>query len=365
MFPSLRPWDLRLAFHLLYPRWANPDRVPKEGYAILLPVPSDLPFLYRLAINNIAQQNLENANEILVIPDIHTNGFRRTVQDTKPPFLSIPVRYCQDNPLRQIGARLSNSANFYHFTQLVCGINHANSQYALLHDADLLLTNRNFLESQFLEIQTKGLSALGIDRVWDSWYAENGYPHVTATWEMMFSVEWARSFRPILHRGHTNTVKGTRHKFDTTLLPQCLTSPCQIARRESNDEFIHFNYVISTYRHYLKMGTKFTDERFIIPLLRLLVDEFDPYGQYPALPPWPKISRMLQVGANFLPTDDGHNEKYLETRIKVERLLGFPLVNAKSATRIRERLAPFDERYRLSSHERHATPHVLGLAGDM
>ena len=347
MSPSLRLWDFRLAYQLLYPRWANVGHAPEEGYAIFLPVPSDLPFLYRLAINNIAQQNLEHANEILVIPDISTVAFRALVADTKPTCLDVPVRYCQDNIVRRLGARLWNSACFYYFTQLACGINHTRSRFALLHDADLFLTDSNFIEGQYQEISSRDLDLFGVDRVWDSWYAENGYPHVTATWEMMLSTKWARSFRPILHRGHTNTVNGRSHKFDVTLLPQCFTPPGQIGRREISDSFIHFNYVIGTYRQYLKQRSSFMDEKFIIPLLRLLIDEFDPYVPYSTLPSWSEITHMLQGHAryNLLPFDDGRNEKYVETRGKLERLLNSSLVSESSAARMRERLLPFDKRY--------------------
>ena len=39
------------------------------GYAILIPVPSDLPVFTELALRNLSKQNLENCLEIVVVPD--------------------------------------------------------------------------------------------------------------------------------------------------------------------------------------------------------------------------------------------------------------------------------------------------------
>ena len=93
---------------------------------------------------------------------------------------------------------------------------------------------------------------MGIHRVWDEWFAQHGLEHVTATWEMMLEVEWARSFAPWQHRGQAASINGQKHVCDTLLLPQCLTEPKRIGRRGNDRGMIHFNYVIGTYRWFEK-----------------------------------------------------------------------------------------------------------------
>jgi len=135
-------------------------------------------------------------------------------------------------PLERFVSKRVNSPHTNHWLQMVNGVEAATSTHALLHDADLFPTHNNFLAGHYAAMRERDLAFLGLNPVWDKWYAENGLAHVTATWELMFNIDWARSFKPWMHRGHRGEANGQVHEFDTMLQPQCLTPPRRISRHE-------------------------------------------------------------------------------------------------------------------------------------
>jgi hypothetical protein len=339
--------DKRLLLQVLYPRWGGAAGPLKDGYSILLPMPSDLPVFYKIAMRVLSRQKLGNANDVIIIPDNPRPAFRDMVDQDRSGQTTRPVILEESTGLKRAVARLYNRPNHYHWSQIVRGVRRSGSRYALLHDADMFLLEEDFLEDHYAAALQRNLKVLGISPAWDPWFAQNGLDHVTATWEMLASVEWFRSFPPILFHGHTNRLGGRTHTFDTTYYIQCLTPPPSIARRECGSAFIHFNWLISGYRWFLKHLKGYCDDRFIIMLLRLLIDEFDSERGYTLVPSWEEIAgRISDVrGSRFYPPIESHGGTYRMMRAKIGDLFRSPLVTRAGRDSIDRKLEAFDRHY--------------------
>jgi hypothetical protein len=216
----------------------------------------------------------------------------------------------------------------------------------LLHDADLFVSAPGFFDSQYEWCVRDRLACLGVGPAWDSWYRANGLGHVTATWEIMFELDWLRGFKPWQHRAHKGTIRGEAHVFDTMFLPQCMTDPGRIARHERWVDFVHFNYVICTYRHFQNSHGPFEDDYFRILLLRLLIDAFDPGDWGYDAPPLHELVRGLDDPSRRVTyrTDEtaGH---YAEFRGKMQSLLDSTLLSPDQAGRMARDIQPFDRAF--------------------
>jgi hypothetical protein len=71
--------DRRFLLQFIYPRWKSLDKSLEAGYSILMPMPSDLPVIYRAAMSVLARQRLRNVNEIIIVPDVYRRGFSEIV----------------------------------------------------------------------------------------------------------------------------------------------------------------------------------------------------------------------------------------------------------------------------------------------
>jgi len=295
----------------------------------------------------LSHQNIRNANDVIVVPDNPCRAFYEMVLRDKSRNITVPVIFAERTRLKRIVARAYNRPNHYHWTQIVSGVECSRSSRVLLHDADMFLLADNFLEDHYAYSLQKDLKVLGISPAWDSWFSENGYGHVTATWEMLFKVEWIRSYPPVLFHGHTNRIGGLTHTFDTSYYVQCLTDPSSIAFCESSSSFIHFNWLISGYRWYVKRRTDYCDERFIIMLLRLLIDEFDPRGGYRLIPTWEAMVKQIQErqGPVSFPPSNTHSPAYRNMRKKIGSLFSSSLFTKTGRDSIDQKLKPFDLYY--------------------
>ena len=238
-----------------------------------MPVPGDLPVFLRVALAVLRHQQADHRVETLVIPDVVTPAVREIVEQTRADWPG-PLRL-QPLPVpeRWVLPRLNNPGR-NHALQLITGTAHSRASHMVLHDADLFLMEPDILDRQYATCAKRRLACLGVSPVWDPWFAAHDrYP--AATWELCARADWLKSFVPALHMAHENELFGERHAFDTTLYPQAMTHPDLIGIEPSSD-IVHFNYVISHYRHFLsKTATPFTDNRFLLLFIRLLVDLFD------------------------------------------------------------------------------------------
>ena len=172
---------------------------------------------------------------------------------------------------------------------------------------------------------------------------EQGLGHVTATWEMLYDLRWVRRFQPWQHRGHVGHWHGEDHTFDISFLPQAMTPPEKIGRREQWENFVHFNYVICTYRFFQESRRAYEDEYFRILLIRLLIDTFDPGDWSYDAPPLAELVRGLTDPSARVTyrqeTTAGH---YAEFRLKLQQLLDAPILDDRQRQVIGESIRPFD-----------------------
>jgi hypothetical protein len=342
-------------YQVLYRNWPSPPAAPPEsGYTVLLPVPADLPVFLKIAMNIIAAQDAAHRRETIVLPDAASAA---ALSDFESAYGRYSATWPQDQPIRVvpldwisrgIAGRMRNPG-LNHWLQFVRGVGACRTAHAVLHDADLFLADRGFLESQYSEAIRSRAACLGISPVWDDWYRQNDCGHLVATWELLFDTRWARSFAPWEHRGHEGEINGRRHIFDTTLLPQCRTPASRIILRPPAAEFTHFNYVICTYRLFQKSaaaGTPFEDEYLRLLLVRLLIDAVDDSGWTYDVPPLSELARGLRDnGAPVTLTAAATAEHYSDFRGKLDRLISTQLLGAMASDALSAGIREFDKAF--------------------
>ena len=242
--------------------------------------------------------------------------------------------------------RLYRTPNVYYFLQILNGISSARSAHVLFHDADLFLFSKDFLKRHYETFLDRRVSVLGVDRRSIGRLEE--YRHIVATWEMIASLEWLMRFKPYEHRGHKRFFRGRLINFDSTLFPQFLTDPGEVGinKEYGQDEFLHFNFVISIYRLFCKSRGPFEDKYFKLLLIRSLIDALGDAGWTYSVP-----SMKDLVGA-LAGTDEKVSYTALETRKNYdtfrrnfERLMQSGILGTEAGSTMREQIRPFDERF--------------------
>lgn len=233
-----------------------------------------------------------------------------------------------------------------HGVQLLTGVARTRAEYIVLHDADLFLLSPDLLDERVALAKEEDLDVLGVDPVWDGWFAERGV-HLAATWEMIARTDWLRSFPPHMHMGHDGEYDGEKHTFDTCLHPQAVSDPAR-RRVVRSEDVVHFNYVISTYRHFQRSRDGFQDDQFRLLLIRLFIDifaqeEFD-YG----LPSLAELAQGLhdsQAPVTYPAPNGQIQDDYASFRSKLDRILGGPWTPESSRGALSEQMRPFDRHY--------------------
>lgn len=335
--PSLRHRFWQLA----RPRWGPRPGPTRPGYSLVVPVPGDLPVFLELALAVCRRLDSVNRVETLVVPDRPSPAVDQIVARTAPSWNG-PRRVVR---VRALDGWLMGNPHINHWLQLVNGAEQAVGSHVLIHDADAFLFDPGLFERQYRTCVERGLACLGVNPVWDDWFTKNGF-RTAATWELLFDVDWARSFPPTDHKGHVNTVRGLTHSFDNTIYPQCLTPPERVGVEPLAGGFVHFNYVICTYRFFQAAKGPYEDEHFRLLLIRLLIDAFDRSGCRYDLPPLPELVRGLTDPAALVTyraaATAGH---YAEFRGKLRELLGEGLTAGRPGETIRAGVRPFDEAF--------------------
>lgn len=345
----------RLFWKLFYHRWPPRETAPIPGYSLLVPVPGDLPVFLKLALSVLRNQDKTHRIETLVIPDVATERVCQIVQQEQASWPGDMRLVNLPWPDRWIPKHL-NRPHHNHWLQLINGVRHSRATHALLHDADLFLTELDFLKKQFEKCLAGNYACFGVHRVWDPWFEKRG-KNLTATWEMIFETQWARTFAPHLHLGHDDTLNGEQHTFDTALFPQCLTSAHRIGWQEPDQDLIHFNYVICSYRYYRDHPEGYEDSQFRLLLIRLLIDLFDGDTDEYDLPDAATLHRGITDQASsvtYLATETQDN--YAEFRGKLDRLFESGLLGNKQIEIAQSIIAPFDRQFISSTRRRPTSP---------
>ncbi|MGH9104852.1 MAG: hypothetical protein ACRDZX_03255 [Acidimicrobiales bacterium] len=332
-------WRLRLA------KWA-PAGPAREGYTLLVPVPGDIPVFLRLALAVCRFQQSGSRVETVVVPDALTQPMRDIVAAARADWPGELRLQPLPPPERWALPRLGDPGR-NHALQLVTGVSCSRATHVVLHDADLFLLEPDVLESQFRHCRDQGLACLGTSPPWDPWYAEHGR-HLAATWELCARTDWLRRYPPFSHMAHEEELFGERHMFDTTFYPQALTAPELIAVRPV-EALVHFNYVISNYRKFLRRGGEgWHDRSFRLLLVCLLVELFDPEGA-----PSYRVPALGQLACYLgdasapvqLPAAAEGVAEYAAFRELLERALSGPWAAGGQQELARAVLGPFDSFY--------------------
>jgi hypothetical protein len=266
-----------------YQRWSNSERKLDEGCTILLPIPSDLPVFLSLALEILNNQNLTCQKEILIIPDWPSSKFTEFCTNLKRDYKNLQIRFVPLSFKDHLVWAISKGITARHFTQLVRGIDETWTEYAIIHDSDLFLPPGNFLKTQYEVCRDRKLVVYGVETRRSM--EREDHNNFVSTWEMTFSVQWAKSFPPFMHKGQVSVIKGRRQEFDTTLLPQYLTDSNLMDWTPRDTDFFHFRYVIATYRKFHNRQPLLPDYGLKLFLIRILIDVFDVSGwNYPHVP---------------------------------------------------------------------------------
>lgn len=334
-----RYWAARFA------TWSAPKpAVP--GYSLLVPVPGDLPVFLELALTVLAGQENTSRIETIVTPDQPTKQVDEVMERFARTWDGDLRLELIGRPERDLLPRIGNPGH-NHGVQLITGVQAARGSHIILHDADLFLLEADALERHYKAALDDDLAVCGVSPVWDGWFAENGM-HLVATWELCARRDWMRSFPPYLHMGHVGEILETEHIFDTTLHPQALSDPRRIGLREQDDTIVHFNYVISTYRHFRKSKGGFEDDRFRLLLIRLFIDLFAQVKADYALPSADELRQGLGATTAtvvYPGADEETKAKYADFRAKTSKILDGPWTDAERRSAAAEALAPFDDFY--------------------
>ena len=329
-----------------YTQWSQSVVEPLPGYTILLMVPGDLPVFLKIALEICASQNPKHLIETLVIPDKWIPGFDELLENWARDYSISPLRLVRLKPLEYAITHYQNNPHTNCWLQMLRGVEAVRTTHALWHDADLFICEPRFLKTHYETCAAQQLACLGVSPVWDTWYRQQGINHLTATWELIFDVNWLRSFKPWEHRGHDGIVAGKPHTFDITFWPQCQTRSDQIGYYYKEWGFIHFNYVVGTYRWFQKSKGAFEDGNFRLLLVRLLIDAYNPAGWSYEVPLIEELAKGLTDSCSrvtYLKQET--RQQYPEFRTKLQRLIDSNLLNAQRVSVLSDGVKPFDRAF--------------------
>jgi len=132
--------------------------------------------------------------------------------------------------------------------------------------------------------------------------------------------------------------------FDTTCYPQCKTDPKLIEKKEGASDFVHYGYVISTYRWFQRSRGPFEDTQFCLLLIRLLIDTYDDSGWNYALPSLPDLVRGYKdPSARVTYCAPETRIRYSEFREKLQRLIDGGILDPRRVDSLRRGIGHFDQ----------------------
>jgi hypothetical protein len=338
---------------LLFGRWRRLQPVG-DGYTILLPMPMDMPFLLRFALEALRQLNTEHCRQIVVIPDGrgHDGGaaLRAVVADcgdSRIELTQLPpgIRFY----IHKLNARKSGGwvANQVHWAMIVEGTSRARCEYAFLHDADAFFIDADATERLYRECSDRGLDTLGVQARGDAFFHQIGYA-IPGTWEMMYSVPWARRRNPLALKGRWRSTPHGAHEFDTMLYPQYLDYPTgKISITATPPRVVHFHGAITTFRAARDPGRgSVIDALFRLLLLSILEDLLPaPDGKRLLPTPGELACGLTDLSAPVTYNSETATQEYPTFRKQIDELCESPTFAGSRSSRIRELIQPFDAHY--------------------
>ena len=319
-----------------------------EGYTVLLPSPMDIPFMLRLGLEGLDRIDTSGCRQILVVPDGHADdggaGLEAVVADFSDPRIELVT--LTDKELRLIRSMRVSGATT-HWMQMVNGTKRVGCEHAFLHDSDAFFVDTDGLESQYREALERGMHTLGVTPRWDPFFRDNGF-EIPGTWELMYSVRWARGHKPYEHRGRWLQTPHGRNLFDSMLYPQYLDyASGKVGVMQHPPELVHFNGTICTYRAYRECdGKPCDDDLFRLLLLSLLEAALLTDHSKAVMPPPDALAAgLVSDDAPVRYRSEVARQGYGEFRQMIEQLCDSPVFCGDRGHAIRNAIAPFDDHF--------------------
>jgi hypothetical protein len=315
-----------------------------------MPVPGDIPVMLEIALAVCREQSTEHRLATIVVPDRMTDAIRQIVDEERRTWAGSLEIVPLPRPERWVLPILKNPW-LNHGVQLIAGTAATSTTHLILHDADLFMFRRDFLDARYEECQQRDLDCFGVQPVaWDAWFAEHGRT-LAATWELCCSVKWLRAWAPAMQMSHKAVLWGESHTFDSTLHPQALTDPSRIAiSGDISDDLVHFGHVTAGYRLWRAQEGR-TDGGFVLILIRMFIETFASNREDYDFPSAKELAEGLShpdAPLRFPALDEGR-AIYSEFRSDVSRILEGPWIREGRRSRAEAVLAPFDRFYEYSS----------------
>ncbi|MAE59847.1 MAG: hypothetical protein CMJ49_00665 [Planctomycetaceae bacterium] len=339
---------MQIFWRLFYSRLRPPPADLTPGYSVLLLVPGDLPVFRRIAMDVCAKQDQTHLEELLVIPDQVSPALEAQWDSIERDWPGKSIRLVRFNAVDRWLVNQAKNPHVSVWLQMVRGIEAARTTHAIWHDADLFITDPNMMRQLYEHAAANNMACWGIDPqspIFMDWFHSRGIKHIVASYEMMMDVKWFRSFKPWEHR-RSVTVNGETHGGDITYYSQVNSPPERFGWKRRPDDFVHFSYVISTYRWFqqaLARGDSFPDKRFTVLLARLLIDAYD-HSDWPyEVPHLDVIARGINDPSQPVTfMDEENTQRYPEFRQIFDNLLNCDLLDEHQKAPLREGIKPFD-----------------------
>jgi hypothetical protein len=333
----------------LYGRWPRRDHL-EDGYTVLLPIPADMPFLLRFALEGLRHLQMPNCREIVVISDGSASD--RAIRTIVAENGDKRLRCAPLTPLDRLLVNLprgDGSANFRYFTMVLRGVSAAATDALYLHDADAFWLEEGGVETQYRAFRERDMYTLGVTSRTESIFKERGF-EIPGTWELMFSNAWVRRWSPVDIKGGWHRLPdGQWGWFDNLLFVQYLDYPSgKIGVMASPPSFIHFFATITEYRTWLGGGRAHgtEDKLFSLLLLSLLAEAVPGARRDTPLPRPDELARGLRdPSAKITYFASTAPKRYAAFRRGIEALCSSPAFTNDVAQRIRDAIVPFDEHF--------------------
>jgi len=188
---------------------------------------------------------------------------------------------------------------------------------------------------------------LGVTPRWDPFFTQIGY-QIPGTWELMYSVAWARQQAPYKLKGVKLSTPHGVTEFDSMLARQYFEYQTgKIGVMADPPRFVHFNGTIFTYRLFRdRRGASVTDELFRILLLALLETLVAQSGQKRVVPTVAELARGLTDPQQPVCYMGEHlPASYQKFRGELAEMATAPIFAGARAAQLTELLQPFDQHF--------------------
>jgi hypothetical protein len=309
----------------------------------------DLPFMLRLGLESLRGLDTDHCQQILIVPDGWGDdggaGLREVANEFDDPRIEFVDLSWRDYKL--IRAMKPPGSAATHWMLVVNGTKAACCEYAFLHDADAFFLEKGSVERQYDEALRRGMVTLGVTPRWDPFFKDVEMT-IPGTWELMYSVRWARSRPPYALKGRAMPTAHGWQTFDSMLHAQYLDYETgRVGVMHEPPAIVHFNGTIFAYRTYRdRRGESVCDELFRVLLLAAIETALDVPASQRALPEVAELAQGLTDStAPVFYTAHRNRVGYAEFRCQVEQLCATPVFSGSRAEAIVRALKPFDEHF--------------------